>query len=294
MKTEFSYFHPVSTYLYFIIIFVVTVISRNPVFIVISFIGSCCFRGMLSGAGKLIVLILKLSALIAAGALINPLVSHYGATPLFFINDSAYTKEALVYGLFLSFMLAAVIIWSGCFNDVNDSEKTLYIASKFSKTMSVILSMSLRFIPMLKEKANEIKNSRRAAGLYKTDSIPERIKSDLTIISVLLTWAAENSVDTAASMKSRGFGTVPRKNYCIYKIRLRDIWLLITEAVYTILLILAILGDVFSYRYYPYLDSIHPDLFSFVFYFITLMFGTIPLFLEIKGRMVWKSLKSQS
>ncbi len=294
MKSEFSYFHPVSIYLYFIIIFVVTVISRNPVFIVSSFICCCAFRGMLSGVRKLMILVLKMSALIAAGALINPLVSHYGATPLFFINDSAYTKEAMVYGFFLSVMLAAVIIWSGCFNDVNDSEKTLYVASKFSKTMSVILSMSLRFIPMLKEKANEIKNSRRAAGLYRTDSIPQHIKSDLTVISVLLTWATENSVDTAASMKARGFGAADRKNYCIYKIRLRDILLLSTEAVYLILIIAALRSDVFAYRYYPHLDEIHPDIFSALFYAVTFLFGIIPLFLEIKGRMVWRSLKSQS
>lgn len=294
MKSEFSCFHPVSIYIYFLIIFVVTVISRNPVFIVISFVCACFFMAMLKGTGEMLVMVLKMTLFIVAASLINPLLSHYGATPLFFINDAAYTKEAMVYGFFLALMLAAILMWSGCFNYVNDSEKTLYVASKFSGTISIILSMSLRFIPMLKEKAGEIKNARKAAGLYCTDSIIEHIKSDLTIISVLLTWAAENSVDTAASMKARGFGAAKRKNYCIYKIRSRDVLLLISQAVYTFMIIAAFRNDLFVFRYYPHIERIIPDLFSIAFYTITLLFGFIPLFIEIKGRMIWKSLKSQA
>ena len=43
-------------------------------------------------------------------------------------------------------------------------------------------------------------------GLYSSESIADRLKGSLRVYSALLTWALENAVDTAASMKGRDSG----------------------------------------------------------------------------------------
>lgn len=269
----------------FVALFTFSVASGNPVFIVISFTGAVIYSSAVLGIQEMLTEIKKLLPFMLVITTVNPLINRYGGTPLFFINDSAFTLEALVYGFFISVMLAAVFIWGKCFNTINDSEKTLYIASYLSRTLSIIISMSLRFIPMLKIKQCEIKNTRKAMGLYYCDNLYEKIRSNLTIISVLLTWAIENSVDTAASMRSRGFGIRKRTSCSVFKMRKPDV-MLITLSLIFIIFMIVLNKKAFEYSYYPYLQDIGTDAVHIISYVISSMFVLIPTVIELRSRMI--------
>lgn len=46
--------------------------------------------------------------------------------------------------------------------------------------------------------------------------------SGTRVLSILITWALENSVDTADSMRSRGYGLPNRTSFSIYRFTFKD------------------------------------------------------------------------
>jgi energy-coupling factor transport system permease protein len=58
----------------------------------------------------------------------------------------------------------------------------------------------------------------------------QRTKDAITILSILVTWSLENAIETADSMKSRGYGLPGRTAFSIYRFDRRDklalLWLL--------------------------------------------------------------------
>lgn len=60
-------------------------------------------------------------------AVTNPLFSHNGVTPLFFMNGNPVTLEAVVYGVFISVMVVGVLFWCKCYNEIMTEDKFLYL-----------------------------------------------------------------------------------------------------------------------------------------------------------------------
>lgn len=287
-KKELDYLHPAALYIYFAAVFSFSLVSGHPVFCTVSFIGAAVLGIFIKGFREAVSELLKLLAFMPFITFINPLITHLGATPLFFINDSPYTLEALVCGFFIWLLMASVLMWATCFTRINNSEKTLYIASHFSETMSVILSMSLRFIPMMKEKMTEIKNARKAMGLYRCDTPFDAVKSNLDLVSVLLTFFIENSADTAMSMKARGFGTAKRRSYSIYRMRRKDVLVIIISVLFLAVIFVQAFSGTSGYNWYPVPDKIGTDIKSIVMYILSAVFSLIPSLIELKGVAAWR------
>ena len=54
-------------------------------------------------------------------------------------------------------------------------------------------------------------------GLYAEKGRLQKLKSAVTVFSVMVTWSLENAVETADSMKSRGYGLPGRTGYSASK-----------------------------------------------------------------------------
>lgn len=61
----------------------------------------------------------------------------------------------------------------------------------------------------------------RGAGCVQRRLI-KRAKHGIKIMSILVTWALENAIDTADSMKDRGYGLPGRTAFSIYRFDRRD------------------------------------------------------------------------
>lgn len=224
MKNAFYGIHPAVGFCWFAAVLVLTMLYMHPVLLAVSLIASASYMCMLRGIRKFLKTLCVLIPLLILISLFNALFNHAGVTALWYMpNGNAVTYEALVYGFFASLMFAAVILWFGCFNEIMTSDKLLYLFSRLSPSLSLLLSMSLRLVPRFAEKLRGIASARAQIGMGTSDgSMKHRISCGMKVLSVCLGWALDGSVTTANSMKSRGYGSAKRTSFSIYRFDARD------------------------------------------------------------------------
>ncbi len=93
-------------------------------------------------------------------ALINPAFSHSGKTILSYLpNGNPLTLESIIYGIAAAVMLISVIIWFSCYNEVMTSDKFVYLFGRIIPALSLVLSMTLRFVPKFKAQIRCLKRT---------------------------------------------------------------------------------------------------------------------------------------
>lgn len=226
MGDAFSRCHPVLNFFYFCVVLVFTMFVQHPVFLAISFAGAVVYDMMLNGWRKVLRmnLLFTLPGLLIV-TLLNPVFYHYGVTPLLYIESSGnwVTLEALVYGLVLGCVMFIMILWFSCYNKVMTSDKFIYLFGRIIPAMSLILSMALRFVPRFIRQLQVIRSGQKCVGRDISNAgFIRKIRYGLNMVSILVTWALENAIETADSMKSRGYGLKGRTAFSIYRFDKRD------------------------------------------------------------------------
>ena len=280
--------HPLFLFVFFASVIVFTVFSVDPVFQVLSLVGGLLFGSFLHGAKKTAKDVVFYLLIILVITVTNPLFSHNGVTPLFFMNGKAITLEALCCGANLGVTVAAVIVWFGCMNAVMTSDKTLYLFGKTVPKLSLIISMSLRFIPEFIEKKNKVSRARKATGAYSQRSFADRLRSAASVYASTVSWSLESSVDTSVSMKARGYGLRGRTSYFPYRFRTSDLILIV---VCLSLLVLSFTGTIAGdteFYFYPRISEIKITPFSLISYISFALLAFLPFILEVKEAVVWK------
>ncbi len=220
----FSSFHPVLTFFYFLAIIGCSMFVMHPAVLTASLVGGVSYSWYLTrGASQRGLLAMMLSAMVLP-ALINPLFNHAGATVLFRLWWGApVTFEAVAFGLCTGCMLASVVVWFACYRMVMTSDKTIYLFGKAVPALSLVFSMTLQFVPRFMTQFKRVLNAQRCMGrdvIHGT--LRERTSTAAKTISIMATWALEGSIQTADSMRSRGYGLRGRTSYSPYRFDLRD------------------------------------------------------------------------
>lgn len=228
-QDAFARCHPALNFFYFVVVIGFTMFLQHPLFLLISFVSSLTYAVWLQGWKKVLKmnLLLTLPGLLIV-ALLNPMFNHYGVTTLFYLESSGnqITLEALVYGLVLGSVLFIVIVWFSSYNLVMTTDKFVYLFGRVIPAISLILSMVFRFVPRFKAQLIMIRNGQKCAGRdISNGGLMHKVKCGMNILSILVTWALENAVETADSMKSRGYGLKGRSAYSIYRFTRRDLFL---------------------------------------------------------------------
>ena len=159
--------------------------------------------------------------------------------------------------------------------------------------MGLILSMVFRFIPLFKLQIHKINQAQKTMGLYATDSIPDKIGGGMRVFDSLLAWSMENSIDTADSMKARGYGLPGRTSFTLFKFQTRDAIVMGIMGVLVVITLFCFLKGSFEMYYYPYVADIKTDHLAVVGYVSVLIFMCIPGILELKEKVLWSYLKSK-
>ncbi len=216
-ESRFATYHPVVNFLFFVVAIVCSVIFLHPYYLVLSVL--CAFLLLLTVRGgrafRTVLILLPLAVVVAV---INPLFNIRGQTVLFTIGTRPYTLEALVYGIAIALMLMAVLLWFSCYNAIMTSDKFTSLFGNVIPALSLVLVMILRLVPIFEKKAKQFSGARRCIGKGATQDAPlkSRLQSSLCLLSALTGWALEGSVETADSMRSRGYGTARRRTFAIY------------------------------------------------------------------------------
>ena len=216
--------HPVVGFIFFLSVFILSLSMSHPVVAVSCLLAAAVYDRYLKGKKAAKGIVLAVVPVILFVPLINGLFSHYGVTVLFVMKSgNNFTLEAVLYGLFLAVKFLSVMLWLDCFNEIIDGDKFVYLFGRFSPRLALVISMTLRFIPMLRDGYAEIENAGRGIGLsgaYK--NMMKKFKASVHKLSVLITWVLESAIDTAYSMKARGYAVKRRSAYSKYVFTLYD------------------------------------------------------------------------
>ena len=285
--------HPINIFTYFILVTIITLLTQNPIIIGLSFISSILLYISLKGFNALVKNLVYTIPFILLLALTNPLFVHKGETILFFMNDNPITLEAILYGLNFSFMLTSILYWFASFNELFTSDKYIYLFGSFAPKFSILLSTTLRFIPLYVRKFKEINNAQKALGLYISNSYFDRIKSKFRVLSILISWSLENAIDTANSMNSRGYKLKGRVNYSNYKFTFNNIIVISIIILFSITTLIFYILNYLNYNFYPTIQQINTNFIDIILYFFIFSIFNLFTVIEIKEDIVWQYLKSK-
>ena len=282
--------NPLTTAFYYLCVLVITMFTMNPLILCISLLSSVTVSVVQHTATRRAHLFSL--AVFFAAAIINPIAVHKGMTVLFYVNSRPFTLEAIVYGAAAAAMLTAALYRLRSMSKSLSSDKVLYLFGRFSPKIALILSMTLRFVELLKQRWRKIRDAQRALGLYDDNNLPDLLCGNARVLSILITWTLENGIITAESMESRGYGTGRRTSYAIYRLHAADAALIAAFAALSALTVLGITQS--ETIYYPLLqmDVFTPWGIAGAAAFLLLSIS--PLILDVKEAARWRLLLSKT
>lgn len=318
MTDEFSRYHPVVNLIFYLLVLGTTMFQMSVGLVFISLFSAVVYYFMLKKTEGLKYCAVVVGIIIVS-AIINPLFSHKGGTLLFYLfTGNPVTLESIIYGLISAIIIGAMLLWFSTFNQVMGVERILGAIGKVLPNVSLLITMIMRFIPQYTrhqrkvsmvnkvnkrnygekinllnrektEKENVIEARKRQKKKNGIDKIIDSIKEGSRTFSITTTWALENSIYTADSMKARGFGTGRRTNYSNYKFQKRDYLLMGWLVILWLVVVFSLEREKVYTYYYPFIQVKN----NVVVY---LMYGLLcltPVLINVKEEIRWLILKSR-
>lgn len=214
MRDAFSRRHPAVNLMFFAAAAIFAMMFDHPVFIGISFSAALAYSVKLKGKAALKMFFCALLPLLIFVVLINTVFAGYGVTVLYtFASGKRITLESAVCGGVTGSLVVTMLLWFACFNEVVTEDKFMYAFGGRMPNTALMLLMVFRFVPLYKRQLSETLSARRAAGLAQSSGRAAELKNACAAVSGVITRALENAIETADSMKSRGYGSGRRTSY---------------------------------------------------------------------------------
>lgn len=291
MNDAFNKIHPFTGLLYFAVVIGFSMFFMNPVCITLSLCCSLLSAVIINGKRALGLTVKFIIPMILLVMIINPVFNHRGATIITYLPwQNPLTLEAILYGIASAVMFSSVILWFSVFNTVMTSDKIICLFGRIIPSLSLVISMTLRFVPRFVSKFKELKSARITP---QKQGFIIKMKILLSELSVMLSWSLERSVESADSMKSRGYGIKGRTAYNIYKFRKTDVIIITALIISALTMILLIVLGVGKYSFYPVFKIEFSGAFSVLFYVIYLGIMLIPSITIAWEGLKWKQLQSK-
>ena len=292
-RDAFSACHPVVNLTYFTLVLLFSMCWMHPVCLAVSLVGAIAYVLSLRGTGAAINLFGALLPMALLAAVINPAFNHRGVTILTYLpSGNPLTLESILFGLASAGMLTTVLLWFSCVTAVMTSDKWVYLFGRILPALSLVLSMTLRFVPKFRQQFQVVQESRCCAG-RDTDngSLLRRIRNLVTVFSIMVTWSLENAIETADSMKSRGYGLPGRTAFSIYRLDDRDHGLLVWMGGCGLYLGSGWLLGALDWRYYPNLKGAAITPLTVSFWIVYLVLCLTPVILNASEDRRWEKLR---
>lgn len=285
--SAFSKFHPISLLAFFLSVLAITAFVQNPVISCLALFGGTLTFAF-KGSHALKENIRLFAPIFCLVLLTNPLFSQNGSTILFYIGTLKVTAESVAYGAQLGMMLISVMLWCKVYNDVMTEDKLIYIFGKAFPQLSLVISTTLRYIPMLKRQSEKIIRSRKAMGLYSNENPVQKLRSSLSVFSSLISRSLEQAIETSRSMKARGYGSKSRSHYHDFSFKVHDAVLLFVCLIcVTSVSFASVTGDI-KFEFYPTTSQLTFSHISFIAYLSYTIMTVFPFFAEVFDEIRWK------
>ncbi|MCR5485434.1 MAG: energy-coupling factor transporter transmembrane protein EcfT [Clostridiales bacterium] len=215
---------------------------------------------------------------------LNALFSGNGVTVLFNFFDHSVTLEAVMYGAFSIISLTAAMIWAGCLGEMIGPDETVFLFGRISPYLALIISMIIGLIPKMLDRMEEVRILRKING---NDKEKHAVLKDITAV---VFQSLEMSLETASSMRARGYGVCRPKRLAPYKMRSYDC---IALSVYAVCIALLIVSKASGYYYnvYPILSAPEMTWQTWMFYFAFAGIMLLPTVNETAQKIIWNKRK---
>jgi energy-coupling factor transport system permease protein len=292
VRDGFAALHPSVCFFYYAGVFLFSMLLLHPLFLGTLFIIAILLNLIQDGGQRLVKSWAFYIVMGTAVVLLNPVFSDRGVTILFYLRNKPITLESVVFGITMALSLLTILIIFHSYNLVITIDKFLFLFASFFPKGAFLAMLSIRFVSLLKTRFQQILIIQKTRGrdIYK-GTVKKRLKDGMQLLIILVTWSFEEALQTAESMKSRGYGTGKRSFYFPYKMD-RHNWIIL------FILILtggaAVMGSFFGYGrmdIYPHIGSRPFTYYSWIFYGLFCLYLLIPVFLEGREKIRWRLLK---
>lgn len=292
MRGGLQAIHPAVSLLYFTAVIVFAMFLMNPVCLTLSLLCSAATAVVLNGRKTVLFALKVILPLALLAIVINPFVNHRGVTVLGYLPwNNPLTLESILFGVASAVMLSSTVLWFSSFHTVMTSDKLVFLFGKTLPALGLMLSMSLRFVPKFNAELREVRNAQRLLFPEKSGLIP-RIKNAVRVLSVMISRALEDSLETADSMKARGYGLKGRTAYSRYRMTGQDWFLLSVTIVLTAAIAVFCFCKTARFRYYPSVTQLKSAADTLFFYGTYAVLLLIPLILTVGEGIRWRKYES--
>ncbi len=294
MKNVFSSYHPVVNLLFFCMVIGFGIFIIHPVYLCVALAAALAYGVSLMGKSMVKLFVLGMIPVILVVTVVNMLTNPRGNTVIYHMEYSQITMEAMVFGILTGVLLAAVMMWFACFSKVMTGDKLMFLFGRVLPAASLIFSMVMRFLPNYRRQIGRISGAQKGIGVSVSDgSLKSRIRHGAKIVSIMFTWALENSIETADSMRARGYGLKGRSSFSIYRFDRRDaattVYILISAGV----IAAALASGKCRMEFYPDVVMAEPDILGIAAGVVYALLCFMPVMMQAKEVILWKYLKSK-
>ena len=293
-QDAFSGCHPAVQFLFFALVLGFAMCLTHPAVLLAALLGGFCYGWVLYGKNMLRGTLLGVLPVLLVTALVNPAFNHQGATILTYLpSGNPLTLESILSGVGGGLLMAAVLVWFACCTRVMTSDKFVYLFGRVIPALSLVLSMTLRFVPRFRNQLKTVVQAQKSLGRDPSSGSPlQRLRRGCAVLSILITWALESAVDTADSMRSRGYGLPGRTAFSIYRWGRRDKRLTGWCIACGIYLLLGWWSGGLAWQYYPTLRGapLTPGSVSIPLVYLALCLT--PVILQRREERLWNSFQS--
>jgi energy-coupling factor transport system permease protein len=118
-------------------------------------------------------------------------------------------------------------------------------------------------------------------------SFLKRAKHGIKILSILMTWALENAIDTADSMKARGYGLPGRTAFSVYSFERRDKYAMLFMLLCGGAEAAGIASGKLGFTYFPSISSLNTDAVQLALFAVYSVLCAMPMIINIKEDVKW-------
>jgi len=281
-------YHPWVAMIYFIAAIICSMLTYHPYLVIMSFTCASLYLIFLKGIKKYLGNLKFIATMAAIITVFNFIFSYNGDTVLFYAFDRRFTLEALLYGVSLAGVISSVFLWFACFSEVMTDEKVMYISRRFLPSIALMLSMISKFVPDMIKRAESIRDAHKACVGDEPETKKESVRTAARITSVLMSWSMENSIETADSMRCRGYMAKKRSSYDTYRFRYFDRIAMACISVLFAFVLLYVVMLNSNFEFYPVFTSCDISVFLYIGYAVMLMF---PIIIELGDMIKCANLK---